>query len=71
MADPVRLKGEFDTLLENAKNNLTKVQNKLSRERGRPQAWSKQQVEDMFDIWNAIADVRDALLLLSAQVRDD
>ena len=71
MAGTVRLKGEFDTLLKNSLDNLTKVQNKLSRERGRPKTWSAQQVEDMFDVWNAIADIRDALGLLAAQVRDD
>ena len=72
-ADVGRVRGHplARSLLKDALNNLSKGQNKLSRERERPQAWSKQQVEDMFDVWNTIADILDALSLLSAQVRDD
>jgi hypothetical protein len=67
----VKLKGEFDNRLRNSGNNLRQFQQRLLLEKGKPKVWSPAQVDDLFLIFNAIADLGQAVSELANQIRDD
>jgi hypothetical protein len=67
----VRLKGEFDSLLRNAFNNLRQIQSALLRERQQPNTWSKAQVEALMVFFNGIDDLAEAISIMANEARDD
>jgi hypothetical protein len=65
----VRLKGEFDKMLQSSHSTLKQIHDTLLQRQS--STWSETQLEDLADLFNAINALHAAVTLMAMQVRDD